>query len=286
MAGRNDRYYQNTQKSSFSVNLKGLAVIEVCVTELCTRRCGFCPRADKNVYPNRKLFMSLDTISTLGKECALNSYEGDFHFSGFGESLTHPQFFELVKTLRNILPNNHFALTTNGDLLTQEVCKQIYESGINHIILSCYDGPEEYKKFDAMIKPFNQSYEIRELWVNPNETLDEMTKRNNFNNRSGAVANNSDYNNSLEKHKTNPCYLPFYKLVIDYNGEALLCCNDWFRRHKGFGNINETPLKEVWFSPEFENTRKKLKIGERSGPACSNCSIKGDLVGIESASLW
>lgn len=281
MRGRNDRYYKNTQTNSFKNTLKGLTVIEVCITELCTRKCGFCPRADKNVYPNQKLFMSLETITNIGKECVINSYEGDFHFSGFGESLTHPQFFELVKTLKSYLPNNHFALTTNGDMLTEKVRDNIYKSGIDHIIVSCYDGVNEYEKFNLLLSESNKSYEIRKLWLEPNETIDSLAKRNNFNNRSGAVTT-IDYQNSLEEYKTNPCYLPFYKLVIDYNGDALLCCNDWFRRHKGFGNINNTSLNQIWFSDEFNTVRNSLKEGKRTGPSCSTCSIQGNLVGIES----
>jgi MoaA/NifB/PqqE/SkfB family radical SAM enzyme len=281
MRGRNDRYYINTQNTSFSANLKGLSVIEVCITELCTRRCGFCPRSDSKVYPNKRLFMSLETISRLGEECALNNYGGDFHFSGFGESLTHPEFFQLIKTLRQFLPNNHFALTTNGDLLTKEVCKKIYESGINYIILSCYDGPDAYGKFEEMLEFHKPNYEIRELWISPDETLEEMAKRNNFNNRSGAVTN-IDYNSSLEQNKNNPCYLPFYKLVFDYNGDALLCCNDWFRKHKGFGNLHTQSLQEIWHSSEFTNIRIQLKQGIRSGPACVNCNINGTLIGKES----
>ena len=281
MRGRNSRYYINAETKSFKNILKGLAVIEVCITELCTRRCGFCPRADKTVYPNQRLFMSLETITNLGNQCSIKEYECDFHFSGFGESLTHPQFFDLVKTLKNILPNNHFALTTNGDLLTEKTCNNIYDSGINHIIVSCYDGPDEYEKFDSLLSSTKKSYEIRKLWLNPNDTLDTLAKRNNFNNRSGAVST-IDYQESLEAHKTNPCYLPFYKLVIDHNGEALLCCNDWFRRHKGFGNINNNTLQEIWFSEEFTKVRNNLKEGKRIGPSCSTCSIQGNLVGTES----
>lgn len=281
MKHRNDRYYTNTQKSSFLNDLKGLTVIEVCITELCTRKCGFCPRADKTVYPNRKLFMSLETITSLGNECAINKYRGDFHFSGFGESLTHPHFFELIQTLRSILPNNHFALTTNGDLLSKDVCRKIYNSGINHIILSCYDGAEAYDNLEKMLNDVSPNYEIRKLWINPEETLEQMVDRNKFNNRSGAVSTVT-FEKDLENNKNNSCYLPFYKLVFDYNGDALLCCNDWFRKHKGFGNIHHNTLQSIWYSDEFKKVRDNLKAGKRDGPACTNCSIKGNLVGKES----
>jgi radical SAM protein with 4Fe4S-binding SPASM domain len=281
---RNDRYYINTKTNSFNQTLKGLSVIEVCITELCTRKCGFCPRSDSKVYPNKKLFMSLETISNIGFQCKLHKFDGDFHFSGFGESLTHPDFFKLIKTLRNYVPENHIALTSNGDLLNADKCDLIYNSGINHIIISCYDGPDAYEKFDAMLSKFNKSYEIRKLWVNPDESMEEMVIRNKFNNRSGAVSN-IDFENNKELFKNNSCYLPFYKLVIDYSGEILLCCNDWFRRHKGFGNINTTNLSEIWYSDEFKSVRQKLINGERTGPACSNCSIQGDVIGYESANI-
>jgi radical SAM protein with 4Fe4S-binding SPASM domain len=281
---RNDRYYINTKTESFVKTLKGLSVIEVCITELCTRKCGFCPRSDSAVYPNKKLFMSVETISNIGNQCKLHKFDGDFHFSGFGESLTHPDFFNLIKTLRTYLPNNHLALTSNGDLLNDKKCQDIYDSGINHIIISCYDGPEYYDKFDQMLSKFGKSYEIRKLWTDPNETVEEMAIRNKFNNRSGAVSS-IDFSKNKEEFKNNPCYLPFYKLVIDYSGEILLCCNDWFRRHKGFGNINNNDLADIWYSDEFKKVRSDLLQGVRSGPACSNCSIQGDVIGLESSEI-
>lgn len=281
LSSRNFRYYENSIKESFKQNLKGLSVIEMCITELCTRKCGFCPRADSKVYKNQKLFMSMDTLCEIGKECKENNFEGDFHFSGFGESLTNPQFFNLIKKLREYLPNNHIALTSNGDLLNHEVCENIYDSGVNHIIISCYDGPESYDKFDQMLFKLNKSYDIRKLWIAPDKTMEDLARENKFNNRSGAVST-INFDENKELYKNNPCYLPFYKLVLDYNGDALLCCNDWFRNHKGFGNIHTNSLKEIWMSNEFVKVRNNLKQGIRSGPACSNCSIQGDLIGEES----
>jgi radical SAM protein with 4Fe4S-binding SPASM domain len=81
------------------------------------------------------------------------------------------------------------------------------------------------------------------------------------------------------------CNLPFYKLVLDWNGEALLCCNDWFRRHKGFGNINKNTLEEIWFGKEFTKTRELLANKDRSGPACRYCNIDGTAVGTPSVKL-
>ena len=41
--------------------LLGLTTVEINPTELCNRRCSFCPRSDPSVYPNRSLHMSIQT---------------------------------------------------------------------------------------------------------------------------------------------------------------------------------------------------------------------------------
>ena len=48
--------------------LNSLVVIEINLTELCNRKCVFCPRVDPKVFPNRNLHMSLD----LSKKIASN----------------------------------------------------------------------------------------------------------------------------------------------------------------------------------------------------------------------
>ena len=275
---RYERYSINTLKDGFINKLKGLTTIELCVTELCTRKCGFCPRSDSSVYPNQKLFMSEKTMKNIAIKCRDEGFEGDFHISGFGESFTHPNFLELTSILRDILPNNFIVLTTNGDLLNESKINTLIKRNFNKVIVSCYDGEESKNKFINLFEKnafFN--YEIRELWLKDGETIESLMNRNTFNNRSGAV--NIELPNMDKK---SPCFLPFYKLVIDWNGEALLCCNDWKRAHKGFGNINNISLTEIWYGEEFDKVRMDLIKGNRIGPACSNCNIPGILIGKES----
>ncbi len=283
MENRYSRYTINSERDTFKNCLKGLSVIELCITELCTRKCSFCPRHNPDVYPNQKLFMSIDTMRNIGIKCKESNYECDFHISGFGESLTNKNFYKLVTELRSHLPDNRIALTSNGDLLTVDVIKQIYDSGVTYMIISCYDGPEHKTKFEKMFTENGiEDYEIRELWFNPDETTEDLMNRNNFNNRSGAV----DFEHLQgEVYVERPCNLPFYKLVLDWDGSALLCCNDWFRRHKGFGNINNNTLEEIWFGSEFTNVREMLSKGDRSGSACKYCNIEGTMVGEASVNL-
>lgn len=278
---RNERYAVNILKHSFSNNLKGLTTIEICVTELCTRKCSFCPRSDSSVYPNRKLFMSKETIMNIANKCLDAGFEGDFHFSGFGESFTHPYFLEITSIFRDKVPNNFILVTTNGDFLNDKIINSVIKRNFNKVVVSCYDGKESKDKF---IKLFEKNsffnYDIRELWYEPNEDVESLINRNGFNNRAGSV--NVELSNM---NKKSPCFLPFYKLVIDWNGEVLICCNDWKKAHKGFGNINNNSLKDIWYSEEFNKVRLNLIEGNRVGPACSNCNISGTLIGKESVNI-
>lgn len=277
---RYNRYEINSKKESFKKNLKGLATIELCITEMCTRKCGFCPRSDETVYKNNPFHMSLSTVSEFCKKCIDDDFEGDIHISGFGEPFLNKNIFNIVSLIKFNLPSNRVCITNNGDCLTEKKLKDIFECGLDYMIISCYDGEDSKNKFIKMFEDTNispEKYEIRELWYKEGETELEFAKRNKFNNRSGT----STKLNDLEI-KEGACFLPFYKLVIDWNGEVLLCCNDWHRRHKGFGNINTHSLSDIWYGEEFKNVRKDLIKGKRSGPSCKNCSIEGTIIGKES----
>ena len=47
----NEHFKINKQDSSV---LSSLVVIEINLTELCNRKCVFCPRVDPKIFPNRK----------------------------------------------------------------------------------------------------------------------------------------------------------------------------------------------------------------------------------------
>jgi radical SAM protein with 4Fe4S-binding SPASM domain len=278
---RNKRYHINKSTKSFNINLKGLAVIEICPTEMCTRKCGFCPRSDEKVYKNQRLHISEETTTNLALKCKEEEYSGDFHISGFGEPLLHPAIENIIKILKNYLPNR-VVLTTNGDPLYPSVIQNLYKNGLDHLIISCYDGPDKKIKFLQMLDFVgipNSQYEIRDLWLGDTESITEFATRNNFNNRSGAATG--------VKLQPIPgqCYLPFYKLVFDWNGDALLCCNDWQRKACGFGNINKYSLSEIWYGEPFTKVREELYEGRRINEACENCSINGTLIGKESVDL-
>ena len=64
--------------------------IDINPTELCNRRCVFCPRAEVELYPNQNLHISLDLCSKIADELRALKYSGGVAFSGYGEPTLQP----------------------------------------------------------------------------------------------------------------------------------------------------------------------------------------------------
>lgn len=68
------------------------------------------------------------------------------------------------------------------------------------------------------------------------------------------------------------CYDLFYHMNILFNGDVILCCDDW-NRATIVGNIRDKSIKEVWNSPPMNEARRlilKKKYDQIS--SCRNCS--------------
>ncbi|MCL6559674.1 MAG: radical SAM protein, partial [Firmicutes bacterium] len=62
------------------------------------------------------------------------------HFGGFGEPLSHPKIFEMIKAVKDL--NLRVEMITNGSLLTESVIKKLIDMGLDSIYVSL-DGPDE-----------------------------------------------------------------------------------------------------------------------------------------------
>ena len=267
---RQSRYYINSKKISFSSSLRGLTVVEINPSETCTRACHFCPRG--HGYENQKKFLSVDTSIRLASELNRLNYEGDIHIAGFGEPLLNTSLPNIISSMRNLLPTNRIAITTNGDTLTSRKLDILISAGISFIIVSCY----EKIRAEEMSKLFQyhnfKNYDLREFWYEDDQTTEEFITDNNFNNRAGYISSGVS---------SNPCYLPFYKMFIDWNGNVLLCCNDWNKTIKA-GNITRSNLDEIWHGDILNKIRNDLSIGNRCNSPCDKCNVHGTLIGKES----
>ena len=72
---------------TFLDNIPLFSWIDINVTELCNRKCVFCPRINPEIYPNLNLNMSIKLAAKIGKELSEINYKGVVVFSGYSEQL-------------------------------------------------------------------------------------------------------------------------------------------------------------------------------------------------------
>lgn len=81
---------------------------------------------------------------------------------------------------------------------------------------------------------------------------------------------------TVEKKHPSPCPEVNDKLSIHADGSARVCCNDTDGL-TNLGNVNDTPLSEIWRHPVIEEYRARLSANEYGGKLCGSCYDYADL---------
>jgi len=228
--------------------------IELNIIDVCNRSCSFCPRG--NGYKNTSKRLTIEDSKILGKR--LEGYNNIVSVSGLGEPLLHKEF---VQVLDNAIPTSasKVVLITNGDYLTPEKYNEIKHI-FTDIKVSLYDE-DNSEYFKSFITETN--LEFNHYYNGPTNTVNRVEIFKNVGKTTGSE-----------------CYIPFYKLFIDFDLKTYLCSNDWSKRAPT-GDLKVQSLDEAWNSEEFNKYRKDLKKGIRKMFPCNNCSVCGILEGKE-----
>jgi radical SAM protein with 4Fe4S-binding SPASM domain len=249
--------------------------IDISLTELCNRTCIFCPRVTEEQYPNQSLHISTSLLKKIGEELNEIKYQGSIVFAGFGEPMLYPNLIDILSYFKNI----RLEIVTNGDTLTSKLIKKLINNGVDLICISMYDGEEQIEKFNNMFKEAGVSsehYLLRDRWHTQEDAYGlKLT------NRAGMVTVGQQDEIDLSK----PCYYPHYSMTIDWNGDVLLCVQDWNKKVK-MGNIYSQSLLEVWHSNTMNKYRKQLGNCNREINPCSKCNSDGTLHGFNHIKQW
>lgn len=251
--------------------------VDLNVTELCNRTCAFCPRSG-GAYPNQNLNMSVELAERIAHELFFIDYAGSIVFSGFGEPLLHPKFKRIAAAFNKRVAN--IELVTNGDRLSAELVCELHQGGISFFAVSMYDGPHQVEKFNAIFVEAGvpeANYILRDRWHGAEDDFGlKLT------NRAGTVI----AGNQPPVDASMPCFYLSYSLVIDWNGDVLLCVQDWHKR-RIFGNVHDASLFDIWKStPAMSGLRRRLAAGHRVDHPCVQCNADGTLHGRSHAVFW
>lgn len=258
-----------SHQTSFVGNtaISTLRMIEINPIEICNRVCEFCPRSMPELYPNKNLKTSNELIQKIADDCNSFGYDGRIGFVGFGEPTLHKKIIEQIEILSTIKTLNYLEINTNGDFLNRDKIKQLKKAGLTHLTVSMYDEDISDKLFemgrgiDIEIVPrhcYPQKFELK-------------------------IVNRNDIFTGKGKTVKRSCYIPFYKMFIDWNGNVLTCSEDW-ARESNLGNVLDSNIKDIWLGANIQFYRKHLYKGNRiKCKPCNGCDINGTLWGKEQA---
>ena len=259
--------------------------VEFSLNALCTRRCIFCPRKDAEAFPNLNKHLSFDLFKKVIKELETIDFSGRLSFSGFGEPLLTKDIFEYIKYAKEKCPKCIFEIVSNGDVLTKEVLKKLFDSGLDVVRLSLYTGPEQIDYFNKMTQELglnDKQVILRKRYLSPEENYG-LT----ISNRAGSITLKNDGIDvePLKEPMKQPCHYPFYNMMVDYDGKVIMCSSDWFKKLV-VGDLNSQTIFEVWNSNAFNTARKSLITNNRNFEPCKTCDVNGILNGKPHFLAW
>jgi len=255
-----------------------------------------CP--NNSIEPNKKGFMKLDLYEKIIDE--ISDYAHDIYLFHRGESLMHPDFFEMVEYAqkKGLMTKLH----TNATLLSEEKSYKLLKSELNFLSFS-FDGvnKETYEKirvgadFDetldniirflqlkkkyAKIKPYTR-VQILDI---PGVELD-ATEKKKFKERFRSLpldeihvipahnwAGNIKLNREHMRVSSEICTFPWYSLTVFWDGTVVPCPQD-FMGELELGNAKTDCILNVWNSERMLNLRERMVEGKIMDlKPCNNC---------------
>ncbi|MBC8526673.1 MAG: SPASM domain-containing protein [Candidatus Cloacimonetes bacterium] len=222
----------------------------------CNRKCDFCfnsnrfKQREKGIMPVATWEKIIDELSEM-KFCGRISP----HF--YGEPLLDKRLPKLIMYARRKCPNAYILIVSNGDYLNEELFKILIKNGVNQFSVTNYDDVE--KTYLKMLVKKYPAHIIVKNYRDFHKT-----------DRAGEI---------FDKRITLniSCLRPSAQLVVNWKGEVLLCCMDYYARCK-FGNVNVQTISEIWNSKNFKRYRVKLQKGKREKISiCKYCDDSGKI---------
>jgi radical SAM protein with 4Fe4S-binding SPASM domain len=254
--------YRTKQTSGVSDIFSTLKNLEINITDACNRACEFCPHSEEE-YQFKRDRAELSLFSFIAEQLIEKNYTGSIVLCGYGE----PTMYKPLKDAISILAttNAKIELITNSELLSKEKVKELFGAGLDVINISVYE--EQYAEHArSLVEDLNP-----DQWLIRNRYLGQIE-----------LVNRIEIRNGISQ-QTGPCWLLAYKMMINHNGDVMLCCNDWTRSNV-YGNIYQTSLWTIW-SDNLQQKRLELLSGQRNG-VCANCNINGTSYGADSVAFY
>jgi radical SAM protein with 4Fe4S-binding SPASM domain len=224
----------------------------------CNRRCTYCPNSkfDRGLMENMKkmelglFYKIIDELSELGWVGAIQTHS-------YGEPLLDDRLQLLISYIKNKLPTSKIQLFTNGDFLTVDLYKELVKTGVKEFYITQHsqEVPVNMKK----VLDYRNEHKDSNVLLSYSK-LKKISNRGGLLEAEGAVA-------------PKKCEWPLYAMGVDYTGNALFCCHDYFSSVR-LGNVNSQSLVDIWRKPYYKKLREEVKRGIFELEICKKCKYQ------------
>jgi MoaA/NifB/PqqE/SkfB family radical SAM enzyme len=178
-------------------------------------------------------------------------------------------------------------IATNGDRIKKaSQIQKLFDKGLNQLQINVYSDMKRFRFLTGLLlkttaipenvynntSPKKQFFSIEQKYDKRVTPASTKIGRFELTNRSGNVPSIAKPRMSLDRI----CVRPFRLIQINWKGEVILCCNDYYA-DVVCGNINEASVTDIWYNSKVLNRyRKSLLNNNRKGlKLCDICSFTG-----------
>ncbi len=228
--------------------------VEIETTSICNRKCLYCP----NSVAERPAGNIPDELFTkIIDELAEMNYSGRLSPHLYGEPLVDKRIVRFIAYARERLPGAFIKLFTNGDLLTFELLNELDAAGVDVFRVSQHD-----KQADSRLIDILQRY-TGIAGKHKVEYMKYFDNDENLMNRGGLIAVRHDVNMKFCTYVSG--------ITIDFEGNMLLCCQDYLAKHK-LGNLKDENIMDVWNKDSYKSLRDRIESGMWLTALCRVCN--------------
>jgi radical SAM protein with 4Fe4S-binding SPASM domain len=218
----------------------------------CNRRCSFCFNSRR--FPQREEgVMEWGLWKKIVDELSSINFAGRISPHHYGEPLLDKRLATMVNYAREKCKHASIVVYTNGDLLNEPILRELIIRGADWLLVTDYEEVPQVR-----LRELQEKYPY---WIRLRHGVCPSNKAGLIFERSNRMVHE-------------PCLRPSSQLVINWKGEVLLCCNDYYGK-RVFGDVNEETVLDVWNSADFVEIRRKLREydGRKEVDICRECDM-------------
>jgi MoaA/NifB/PqqE/SkfB family radical SAM enzyme/predicted SAM-dependent methyltransferase len=281
------------------------AVFTIETALACNLRCPECAIGSDAISSRAKGYLKFDKFKIIADK--IRPYVKYLYLHLWGEPMLNKEIFKMIEYSSKFTKTN---ISTNANIVDEEVAEKLILSGVSDIIVSI-DGMTQniYEKYrvGGDVEKAKNGLKYLTFYNNKNgnkvniipqfivfkHNQHEMEDFRNFCSSLGlqtffkapyiryddsnfAYADNMEYHraefSSIKsiKDEMRNCVNPRNVFTMNIDGSVIICCHD-YNKHTNFGNIFENNVLEIWNNPKYREFRWNILKGAAPAFCLTDC---------------